>query len=489
MLLGFIDNMKGFKTIDCGLIPVRELEQALCGVDEEFVMLRRRDGRVELGPYSCRRILSIAHDTGADMLYSDYHEVLSRVERNSIIKGIHSLIPCQMGALRDDFDFGPVVVVRTSFCKKVLAEIPSYKYGAFYALRLAAGKVQYIPEPLYTYYEVADVHSEASDALNKAEDGHSMAADTHHEAINTHPKATDKGRNESQFDYVDPRNREVQAEMEEICTAYLKRVGAYITGGRVLPLPPAFQTPVTASVVIPVYNRARTVGDAVRSALSQECDFHFNVIVVDNHSDDGTSEVLATFSDPRLKVIVPEDVGLGIGGCWNLAINTPDCGLYAVQLDSDDIYSDCNTLAKIVSAFKSGNYGMVVGSYTLTDFDLNPIPPGLIDHKEWTDANGRNNALRINGLGAPRAFYVPLLRQIGFPDVSYGEDYAVALRISRDYRIGRIYESLYFCRRWTGNSDASLSVSKANAHNTYKDFVRTCELQARLNINKAMETK
>jgi glycosyltransferase involved in cell wall biosynthesis len=292
---------------------------------------------------------------------------------------------------------------------------------------------------------------------------------------------------EKQFDYVDPRNRAVQIEMEKACTAHLKRIGAY--------LEPKFKDPdscglsgefpVKATVVIPVFNRIRTVADAVESALSQKCTFPFNVIVVDNHSSDGTTELLSTLSskDSRLVHVIPERGDLGIGGCWNLAVHHPQCGEYAVQLDSDDVYSGPDTLQKIVDAFREQKCAMVVGTYQMTDFQMNPIPPGIIDHREWTEDNGRNNALRINGLGAPRAFWTPLLRTINLPNTSYGEDYALGLRISREYRIGRIYDVLYCCRRWEGNSDAALDVERVNANNLYKDRIRTWELEARIRIN------
>jgi glycosyltransferase involved in cell wall biosynthesis len=286
---------------------------------------------------------------------------------------------------------------------------------------------------------------------------------------------------EKQFDYVDPKNRQVQIEMEEICTEHLKRIGAWLA--------PDFKEvafgqsfPVTATVVIPVFNRIRTVKDAVESALSQKCDFPYNVIVVDNHSTDGTSEILSNMAsrDNRLMHIVPAKHDLGIGGCWNLAVHSEHCGEFAVQLDSDDVYSGPDTLAKIVAAFHEQKCAMVVGTYQMTDFNMNPIPPGVIDHREWTEENGRNNALRINGLGAPRAFWTPLLRKLNLPNTSYGEDYALGLRISREYRIGRIYDVLYCCRRWDGNSDAALDIDKINANNLYKDRIRTWELTARM---------
>ena len=395
------------------------------------------------------RIASVAESTGADLLYSDYYELVEAPDGGTIRRK-HPVIDCARGALRDDFDFGPVLVFRSSsFLKALEGMNVERRFGALYDLRLRMDRIVHIGEYLYTEIETD---------LRKS--------------------------GEKQFDYVNPRNREVQIEMEEICTEHLKRIGAYIAPGfRTVSPDPDFRPEVTASVIIPVFNRVRTVADAVHSALSQECDFDYNVIVVDNHSTDGTSEKLASIEDRRLKVIVPERDDLGIGGCWNLAVNSPHCGMYAVQLDSDDIYRDGSTLQKIIDLFRSEGCGMVVGAYEMTDFDLNPLPPGIIDHREWTEENGRNNALRVNGLGAPRAFYVPLLRTIGFPNVSYGEDYAVGLRICREYRIGRIYEPLYCCRRWEGNSDAALSIERVNANNIYKDSIRTWELEARIRMN------
>ena len=395
------------------------------------------------------RIASVAESTGADLLYSDYYELVEAPDGGTIRRK-HPVIDCARGALRDDFDFGPVLVFRSSsFLKALEGMNVERRFGALYDLRLRMDRIVHIGEYLYTEIETD---------LRKS--------------------------GEKQFDYVNPRNREVQIEMEEICTEHLKRIGAYIAPGfRTVSPDPDFKPEVTASVIIPVFNRVRTVADAVHSALSQECDFDYNVIVVDNHSTDGTSEKLASIEDRRLKVIVPERDDLGIGGCWNLAVNSPHCGMYAVQLDSDDIYRDGSTLQKIIDMFRSEGCGMVVGAYEMTDFDLNPLPPGIIDHREWTEENGRNNALRVNGLGAPRAFFVPLLRTIGFPNVSYGEDYAVGLRICREYRIGRIYEPLYCCRRWEGNSDAALSIERVNANNIYKDSIRTWELEARIRMN------
>jgi hypothetical protein len=350
--------------------------------------------------------------------------------------------------LRDDFDFGSVLVFRAaSFKRAVRAMEEDYRWGALYDLRLRMKKIVHINEYLYTEIETDNRKS-----------------------------------GEKQFDYVDPKNREVQIEMELVCTEYLKRTGAYLEPKFKEPELSTVEFPVTASVIIPVYNRARTVKDAVESALAQNCDFPFNIIVVDNHSTDGTTELLNELAakDNRVLHIVPAKYDLGIGGCWNLAVHSESCGEYAVQLDSDDVYSGPDTLAKIVSAFREQKCAMVVGTYQMTDFNMNPIPPGIIDHREWTEENGRNNALRINGLGAPRAFWTPLLRKINLPNTSYGEDYALGLRISREYRIGRIYDVLYCCRRWEGNSDAALDIEKVNANNLYKDRIRTWELEARM---------
>ena len=408
---------------------------------EKFILIYTKDLPLEMGLFALDRFIEVAEDTKADMLYADHYELIDGQRRK------HPLIECQAGALRDDFDFGSVLVFRTSsFRRAVRAMDNDYEWGALYDLRLRMKKIVHVNEYLYTEVET----------------------DT-------------RKSGEKQFDYVDPKNRAVQIEMEQICTEHLKRIGAY--------LEPKFKDveftggfPVTASVVIPVYNRVRTVKDAVESALSQKCDFPFNVIVVDNHSTDGTTKLLEEIAakDARLIHIVPAKYDLGIGGCWNLAVHDEACGEFAVQLDSDDVYSGTDTLAKIVSAFREQNCAMVVGTYQMTDFDMQPIPPGVIDHREWTEENGRNNALRINGLGAPRAFWTPLLRTINLPNTSYGEDYALGLRISREYRIGRIYDVLYCCRRWEGNSDAALDIERVNANNLYKDRIRTWELAARM---------
>ena len=413
-------------------------------VHEKYLLLYWKDMPLEMGMLALDRIISIAEDTKADMLYADHYRLVDgqRVK--------HPVIDCQKGALRDDFDFGSVLVFRTSsFRRAVKAMSQDYQWGSLYDLRLRMKNIVHINEYLYTEVETDNRKS-----------------------------------GEKQFDYVDPKNRQVQIEMEKICTEHLKRIGAW--------LPPVFKEisfgesrnlfPVTASVIIPVFNRVRTVKDAVESALDQKCDFPYNVIVVDNHSTDGTTELLSEMAarDSRIVHLIPSKYDLGIGGCWNLAVHSEHCGEFAVQLDSDDVYSGPDTLSKIVNAFHEQNCAMVVGTYQMTDFDMNPIPPGIIDHREWTEDNGRNNALRINGLGAPRAFWTPLLRTINLPNTSYGEDYALGLRISREYRIGRIYDVLYCCRRWEGNSDAALDIDRVNANNLYKDRIRTWELTARL---------
>ena len=420
-------------------------------ISEKFILIYTKDSPLEMGMFALDRMISIAEDTGADMLYADHYELVTDADGRQCRRK-HPLIDCQKGALRDDFDFGSVLVFRTtSFRRAVRAMEADYQWAALYDLRLRMKNIVHVNEYLYTEVE-----------------------------------SDNRKSGEKQFDYVDPRNRAVQIEMEKVCTEHLKRIGAWLAPEFKDPDLREFgsqEFPVTASVVIPVFNRIRTVKDAVQSALSQECDFPFNVIVVDNHSTDGTIQLLEELaaSDSRLVHVIPVKHDLGIGGCWNLAVHHQMCGEYAVQLDSDDVYSGPDTLTKIVAAFREQKCAMVVGTYQMTDFSMNPIPPGIIDHKEWTEDNGRNNALRINGLGAPRAFWTPLLRTINLPNTSYGEDYALGLRISREYRIGRIYDVLYCCRRWEGNSDAALDIERVNANNLYKDRIRTWELEARIN--------
>lgn len=442
--------MATFRILSDGpVLRTAALRKAAENLTEDFIVINTRPYPCHFGYLALERFAEVAAYTQADMLYSDYYELVTLPDGTEERRR-HPVIECQKGALRDDFDFGPVMVFRAvTFIRTVSEMDVEYSCGAMYDLRLRMGKIVHINEFLYTEVETD---------LRKS--------------------------GEKQFDYVNPRNREVQIEMERICTAYLKRIGAYLEPGAERVEHRENDNGVTASVIIPVFNRERTVADAVRSALSQECGFSFNVIVVDNHSTDGTSAILAGIDDPRLHIIVPERLDLGIGGCWNLAVHDSRCGTYAVQLDSDDVYKDSSTLRKIIEVFRNEGCAMVIGSYEMTDFDMKPLPPGIIAHKEWTEDNGRNNALRINGLGAPRAFWTPLLREINFPNVSYGEDYAVGLRICREYRIGRIYEPLYCCRRWEGNSDAALDISRVNANNLYKDSVRTWELEARIALNR-----
>lgn len=412
--------------------------------DADYLLLRTRMTSVRWGLYALERFLRTADDTGAVMVYSDHYSL----EEGALTK--HPAIDYQAGSLRDDFDFGSLWLIKSQALLDYVAQTDrvDYQYAGLYDLRLylsRKGEIFHLNEYLYTEAE-----------LDTRKSG------------------------EKQFDYVNPRNREVQIEMERACTAHLEKVGAIVDTN--FYRQPDFDEQdfaCEASVVIPVFNREKTIADAVKSALSQKTNFPYNVIVVNNHSTDSTGEILDSIDDERLIQIVPGRTDLGIGGCWNVAVNSDHCGKFAVQLDSDDLYSSPKTLQKIVDAFHEQKAAMIIGSYRMCDFDLNTLPPGLIDHKEWTEDNGCNNALRINGLGAPRAFFTPLVRQIQFPNTSYGEDYALGLAFSRRYRIGRIYDELYLCRRWGGNSDAALSVERVNANNLYKDRLRTMELKAR----------
>ncbi len=435
---------------DCGQIQVAGLtgSNTMMSIAEnakaDYALLITKQTRLTLGQGALDRMLRVASDSNAAMVYADHYSLEDgKLER-------HPAIDYFKGSIRDDFDFGSVLLVKTSLLHTFAMQAGEhdYQYAGLYALRLflsREGQLFHINEMLYTEQET-DLRASGV----------------------------------KQFDYVNPRNREVQVEMEHAATAHLAAIGAKID--------PSFcrrpdfseqDFAIEASVVIPVYNREKTILDAVNSALGQKANFKFNVIVVDNHSTDRTTQLLDSIHDERLVHIIPQRTDLGIGGCWNVAINDDRCGRFAVQLDSDDLYSSPKTLQQIVEAFYKQNAAMVVGSYRMCDFELNTLPPGLIDHKEWTDENGPNNALRINGLGAPRAFFTPLLRQIQFPNTSYGEDYALGLIFSRHYRIGRIYTELYLCRRWGGNSDAALSVDKINANNLYKDRLRTLEIEAR----------
>ena len=412
--------------------------------DADYLLLCTRMTSVRWGLYALERFLRTADDTGAVMVYSDHYAL----EEGALTK--HPAIDYQAGSLRDDFDFGSLWLIKSQALLDYVAQTDrvDYQYAGLYDLRLylsRKGEIFHLNEYLYTEAEF----------------------DT-------------RKSGEKQFDYVNPRNREVQIEMERACTAHLEKVGAIVDTN--FYRQPDFDEQdfaCEASVVIPVFNREKTIADAVKSALSQKTNFPYNVIVVNNHSTDSTGKILDSIDDGRLIQIVPSRTDLGIGGCWNVAVNSDHCGKFAVQLDSDDLYSSPKTLQKIVDAFHEQKAAMIIGSYRMCDFDLNTLPPGLIDHKEWTEDNGCNNALRINGLGAPRAFFTPLVRQIQFPNTSYGEDYALGLAFSRRYRIGRIYDELYLCRRWGGNSDAALSVERVNANNLYKDRLRTMELKAR----------
>ena len=448
---------------DCTLVTVDGLQSSdfVMRVAEHaeapYVLLSMKPTPISLGSTALERMLLVADDAQAAMVYSDRWQ-MEQGERKA-----HPVIDYQEGSLRDDFDFGSLLLIRTSLIHKYATSDRErdYQWAGFYDLRLflsREGTLFHLNEYLYT--------EEENDL---------------------------RASGVKQFDYVNPANREVQIEMEQACTAHLRQIGALVDTSQYQEVDFDEQEfEVEASVVIPVFNRVKTIKDAVESALSQKTNFKYNVIVVDNHSTDGTSEALSglpLYHGDKLNVIVPERRDLGIGGCWNEAINSECCGRFAVQLDSDDLYSSPKTLQTIVDAFHKQKAAMIVGSYRMCDFDLNTLPPGLIAHKEWTDENGPNNALRINGLGAPRAFFTPLLRQVQFPNTSYGEDYAIGLMFSRHYRIGRIYTELYLCRRWGGNSDAALSVEKINANNLYKDRLRTMEVKARQQMAAGKEDR
>ena len=426
-----------------------------------YLLLYTKYDTLQLGYYALTRMLTIAEDSHALMLYADHHIALPSGSGEGV------LIDYQLGSVRDDFQLGSLLLIRTSALKEYVAQTKevNYRFAALYDFRLFVSRT------------MLPVHAD--------------------EFLYTEVEQDTRLSGQKQFDYVDPRNRDRQIEMEQACTNHLKAIGAYLA-------PESFQDidfsegdfAVEASVIIPVRNRERTIEDAIRSALTQETSFPFNVIVIDNHSTDGTTEKIrqiareteslpsGRFGGGSLIHIIPERNDLGIGGCWNTAVHHPQVGRFVVQLDSDDLYSSPNTLQQMVDAFRQQQAAMVIGSYRMCDFGLNTLPPGLIDHKEWTPDNGRNNALRINGLGAPRAFYTPVLRELQIPNTSYGEDYALGLMISRRYRIGRLYHEVYLCRRWEGNSDAALSQDKINKNNTYKDHLRTLEILARQQLNK-----
>lgn len=418
--------------------------------DGNNILFLTQDTLINIGQFGLERLNNVLETTGSGIVYSDYYEIK---DENRLA---HPVIDYQFGSIRDDFAFGPLLFISgKAFNEAISGNNNKFNFAGLYDIRLRISQkysLLRIPEFLYS-------------------------------TIETDNRKT----GEKLFDYVNPRNRASQVEAEQAATEHLKVIGAF--------LQPQFKEvnikeenfSVEMSVIIPVKNRVKTISDAVHSVLNQKVDVEFNLIVIDNYSNDGTTEILKSIAekDKRLIHIIPERKDLGIGGCWNEGVHHKLCGRYAVQLDSDDIYADETTLQKIINVFYEEKCAMVVGSYKLTDFRLNEIPPGLIDHKEWTPDNGRNNALRINGLGAPRAFYTPVLRNIKIPNVSYGEDYALGLAISRDYQIGRIYESIYICRRWEGNSDASLNINQANSHNTYKDRIRTFEILARQRKNSS----
>jgi hypothetical protein len=442
------ESIEGYTTLNVGSLRSTAAVKAIAEkADAEYTLIYTKSTELRFGMFALERMLRIASDSDAGMVYADHYKIMNGEKRNN------PLIAYQKGSLRDDFDFGSVLIYKTGELKKAAAAMDvEYEFAGLYDLRLKVSQsagIVHLNE--YLYSEIEDDTRKSGEKL---------------------------------FDYVSSKNREIQLEMARACIDHLKKIGAYLA--------PEFKEvdfgkhrfEYEASVIIPVRNRIKTIADAIRSVLNQKTSFKYNLIVVDNYSTDGTSEAIDEFAgDERLVHIIPENTELGIGGCWNVGAHHPKCGKFAVQLDSDDVYADENTLQKIVDAFYEQNCAMVVGTYMLTDFDMNMIAPGVIDHREWTPDNGRNNALRINGLGAPRAFYTPLLREIKVPNTSYGEDYALGLYFSREYQIGRIYDVLYLCRRWDDNSDAALDVVKTNNHNTYKDRIRTWEVEARIALN------
>lgn len=440
----------------CYILPssapesVERYKQVALYANTPFTLICTQVQDLEFGYMALERMCDYLSAPQCSMVYADHYKTI-KGERTP-----HPVINYQLGSVRDDFDFGSLLMFRTDYLKRAINEIEAekeYQHSALYALRLALsryGELTHIREFLYTETEID---------LRKS--------------------------GEKQFDYVDPRNRQVQIEREEVFTRHLKKIGAYLKPSMMTVDLKEGEFSHEASIIIPVRNRARTINDAIRSVLGQETSFPFNLIIIDNHSTDGTSEIIEQYkNDNRVIHLIPERTDLGIGGCWNLGINHPQCGRFAIQLDSDDLYSSPHTLQTIVDKFYKEQCAMVIGSYRMTDFTLQTLPPGVIDHKEWTDENGHNNALRINGLGAPRAFFTPLLRKIRVPNTSYGEDYALGLAFSRQYRIGRIYDVLYLCRRWEGNSDAALSIEKINQNNNYKDSLRTLEIKLRQAMNK-----
>jgi hypothetical protein len=437
VLAGLLENESPFST--------RSIQKIAEVLSAPFVLFQLKPGCLKVDVVLFDAMMAQFEQSNAAMVYANYFETRNGVKQE------HPVCTYQQGSLRDDFDFGPAVLIKASAFKRFCETIVDFfDHAGWYSLRLFLSR---LAMPLHFAQSVFSIDEQDLRASGQ-----------------------------KQFDYVDPRNRMVQIEMEKVATAHLNKIGALVK--------PPFKTidfdeayfNFEATVVIPVLNRERTIADAIHSVLKQQAQFNFNVIVVNNHSSDRTGDIINSFNDERVLHHIPAQTGLGIGGCWNEAVNHQMCGRFAIQLDSDDLYSDEHTLQKIIDKFYAEKCAMVIGSYNMVNFNLEAIPPGIIDHKEWTDNNGPNNALRINGLGAPRAFYTPLIRKIGFPDVSYGEDYAVGLAISRSYKIGRIYEPLYLCRRWENNTDANLSIEKVNAHNHYKDSLRTTEIIERCKL-------
>lgn len=441
----------GIKTLNVsdGIFSSDNIRKMAQEATAEYCLLYTKTTPVELEPYSLERMVRVADDAHAVLLYSDYREI----KNGELLP--HPVNDYQEGSVRDDFQMGSLLLFRTEALKVYLKEAAGndYLFAGLYDLRLYLsryGNIVHLDEMLYTEQE-EDLRLSG----------------------------------QKNFDYVDPKNRKAQIEMEQACTEHLKQINAYLHPSQIRRIEHSGNFPVEVSVIIPVRNRARTIKDAIESALSQQTDFEYNIFVIDNHSTDGTTEIIQSFHEEKRVIhLIPEEGHLGIGGCWSLAVHHPLCGRFSVQLDSDDLYSSPNTLQAIADIFHREQAAMVIGSYRMTDFQLNTLPPGRIDHKEWTPENGHNNALRINGLGAPRAFFTPLLRELQIPNTSYGEDYALGLMFSRNYHIARIYDELYLCRRWEGNSDAALNIEQINRNNHYKDKLRTLEIKARQNKNK-----
>ncbi|HEX2967326.1 MAG TPA: glycosyltransferase family 2 protein [Syntrophorhabdaceae bacterium] len=451
-----VSNIEKCETVELGtLTSQRHLWRILNLIASDYLLIVAAERVIEFEFKGLEEMLNSATVSTAGMIYCDYFDAMGGT------RVAHVLNDYQPGSVRDDFEFGPLILFSLHGIREATRRhgiIPDVQFAAIYDLRLKISidfPVKHIKRILYTAAAIGQERSEAS-----------------------------------QFAYVDPRQSVVQKEMESVFTDYLKKIGAYLCD-RDISDPPSIQDrfPVEASVIIPVKNRKHTIADAVESAYSQKTDFPFNVIVVDNYSTDGTTAALEGLANyENLRHLIPERKDLGIGGCWNEAVRSDYCGRYAIQLDSDDLYAGPASLQRIVDAFRRANYAIVIGSYTIVDFDLKEIPPGLIDHREWTDENGRNNALRVNGMGAPRAYRTDLLRKMPFLNVSYGEDYAAVLRFCREYRVGRIYESLYLCRRWPGNTDAALSLEARNANDSFKDCIRTEEILARRELNRKRGT-